>query len=232
MLASKGGTVMDYAAYVFYVNRPDFLRRSVDAFSDLRGELTVVDNSHEGIEWESTPIFRPPVPMTYSQSTNWMLKNALLRGVDFILHFHSDAFCTNPDAVRELLGHVRENRKNGKRWGCAWTFYDILWAINPVAMREIGGWDTAFPSYFTDQDVTRRLTMDRWLCENTGIEGIGHAGSTTIKSNPTWDFVNGQTFSLYREYYIRKHGGPPGEEIFIHPFNQTWMSWKDAHPQA
>lgn len=209
----------DFCAYVFYVNRPDLLKRSIAAFPDLEDELTIVDNSVDGIPFPDPRTFRPPVPLSYTQSMNWMLKDAKEKQRDFIVHFHSDTFSSNLDAVRQLLDYVRNLKAQEKRWACAWTFYDILWAINPTAAKDIGGWDTVFSAYYSDNDQRRRWTLAGWECIDTHIEGVNHEGSATIKSDPKLNFLNGQTFPLYRDYYIRKWGGEPGHEIFSKPFN-------------
>lgn len=150
---------------------------------------------------------------------NWMLADALAKKVDFILHFHSDAFSTNPEAVSQLLAKVREYRDSGRRWACAWTFYDILWAINPRAISNVGGWDIEFTSYFTDNDMRRRLGLAGWECIDTHIEGVNHEGSATINSDPQLRYLNGVTFPLRKEYYIKKWGGEPGAERFYKPFD-------------
>lgn len=214
----------DFAAYVFYVNRPDLLDRALLSFPQLCEELTIVDNSgYDGPAYEQGGIVRyyqPPVPFTYSQSINWMLKDALEREVDFILHFHSDAYSTNPNAVEELLEKVREYKAAGRQWACAWTHYDILWAINPVALKYIGGWDTVLPTYFGDNMARRKWELAGWECINTDIQGVNHEGSATINSDPMLQFMNSITFPLYSYYYQECWGGEPGHEKYDIPFNR------------
>lgn len=224
----------DFTAYVFAVNRPELLLRSIASFPQLDGYLTVVDNSSSGIlvnpeePWacKSFRIFRPPVPLSYSMSMNWMLADAMRKGVDFIIHFHSDAFSTNPNAVQELLTAVRQYKAEGRRWACAYTHYDLLWAINPAAMQDIGGWDTTFPNYFGDNDAKRRWQLAGWECIDTGIKGIDHEGSATINSDSKLKMLTGHTFELYRAIYIQKHGGGPSAESFAYPYNNPRLDWK------
>ena len=233
----------DFAAYVFYVNRPDLLRRSLDSFSELWPELTIVDNSIDGLErtdanpdlellpdgywqplsplWPSgVRVFRPPVPLTWSQSANWMLKDATEKGVDFIVHFHSDATSSNPQAVNQLLEYARRVKAEGTRWACLWTLYDVLWIVNPVAARDVGGWDTTFQSYFVDQVQKMRWKLKGWETINTGIEGITHEGSATVRSDPKLDFVNRMTFPLYEKLYRQMWAGDPGNEKYDAPFGR------------
>lgn len=204
----------DYAAYTFYVNRPELLRR---ALTSLRiTDATIVDNSGNS---ETMGTFHPPVPLTYAQSMNWMLKDAMEQEADFIIHFHSDAYSENPNAVNELLERVRAFKAAKRKWACAWTFYDILWAINPHCLHDIGGWDTNLPTYFGDQDFRRRAALAGWECIDTHIQGVNHEGSATINSDPKLKFLNGQVFPLHRQYYIQKWGGEPGREVYTKQFN-------------
>lgn len=212
----------DFAAYTFYVNRPDLLRRAVEAFPALWPELTVVDNSGYGIDTElpdSVSVFRPPVPLLYSQSMNWMLADAQRKKVDVIAHFHSDADSTNPTAAQELLDYARRDLATGLPRACWWTYYDILWAINVKALADIGGCDTHFRDYFTDQDLKRRWHLADWETHNTHIQGISHEGSATINSDTKLREINARLFTLYGAIYCAKWGGGAGEEVFIHPFN-------------
>lgn len=218
----------DFAAYTFYVNRPELLARAIDAFSDLQHDLTVVNNSGkkfveksegDGPYFVANDVFEPLVPLSYSQSMNWMLQDANAKGVDFIIHFHSDAFSTNPLAVKQLLTYARNDKANGLRRGLWWTFYDILFALNVEALNEIGGWDTNFNSYFVDQDLKRRLRLSGWECHDTHIEGISHEGSATINSDPKLKLIHSLMFPLTRLFYLAKWGGDPEKETYKQPYN-------------
>lgn len=220
---------MRFFSYVFYVNRLDLLERSIGSFSELHSKLIVIDNSISGdipVFPKDVGIYRPPVPLTYAQSMNLILSDALKNQYDAILHFHSDAYTTNPNAVQELLAFVETLVAKKRKWACAWTLYDILWAINPLALSAIGGWDTRFSDYFGDNDARRRWELAGWECLDTGIQGIHHEGSATINSDKKLQFLNSRTFPLYAELYRQKHGGSPGNESLSHPYGQEWLSWK------
>ena len=214
----------EFAAYVMYVNRPDLMNRALKSFPELWDELTIIDNSVGGIPEEvALPgrVFRPPVPLTWSQAANWMLADAERKGVDFIIHFHSDAASSSPTAIAELLDYARKVKLEGRKWGCLWTLYDVLWCINPVAVRDIGGWDTTFPDYFVDQDTRRRWNLAGWETIDTCIEGIIHEGSATIKSDERLAFINGMTFPHYAQLYRQKWAGDPGQEKYDCPFGRS-----------
>lgn len=223
----------DFAAYVFYVNRPDLLRRSIDCFSDLWDALTVVDNSGgDGTDCycpSTVERYVPPVPLSYSQSMNWMLADATEKKVDFIVHFHSDAYSTNPIAIQELLAYARQLKASEMdRWACLWTLYDVAWIVNPVAALDVGGWDTTFPDYYTDQVFKQRCKRRGWELIDTHIQGIGHdkgdgvgngqQGSATINADPKLMFLHQMTFPFYSMLYQAMYGGPPGKEQGLVPF--------------
>jgi hypothetical protein len=214
----------DFAAYVFYVNRPDLLKRAISSFRSLGESLTVVDNSLEKDEPaifnspDFASVYAPPVPFTYAQSMNWMLSDAEAKGVNYIIHFHSDAYSDNPGAADDLLKRVRALTLMRKKWACAYTHYDLLWAINPEALREIGEWDTTFPTYFGDNDARMRWKLAGWECVETNIQGVNHEGSATINSDPELQFTNSVVFPAHAELYRQKWGGNPGEETFDVPY--------------
>lgn len=223
----------DFAAYIPVVNRFDLLAQAVLSIPDLHDDLTIIDNSPNRTILStdtnscssitlppSTRIFRSSIPLTYTQSLNWALADCICRNRHFLINVHSDAVISNPAAANQLLSQVRQWHQEGRRWGIAWTHYDILAVFNPVAVRDVGGWDTTFSAYFCDNDMTRRLTIAGWECLNTGIEGVDHVGSATINSDHRLQFLNAQTFGLYRQYYVQKWGGGPGEEQFEFPFNR------------
>lgn len=218
----------EFAAYVFYVNRPDLLVRAIESFPDLQSVLTVVNNSGTELHeidalpedhyFKAADVFRPPVPLSYSQSMNWMLKDAEQKQVDFILHFHSDASSSNPAAVQELLAYARRMKEENRRWGCLWTFYDVLWCLNPLACRDVDGWDIIFPDYFCDQVMKQRWKSRGWETIDTHIQGITHEGSATINSDPELRVRHSYLFPLYSMFYQAMYGGEPGKERFSQPF--------------
>lgn len=230
--AGQAGKQRDWAAYVFVVNRPDLLKRALDCFPDLWDDCTIIDNSQDGIPvldltWPSDRpsytdfprFYRPPVPLTYSQSMNWMLADAQRKNRTLIAHFHSDTFSTNPDAVSQLLTRARADLAEGRRVCCWYTLHDLLWIINTAALADIGGCDTHFHDYFTDGDLRMRWELAGWTRVNSGVEGISHEGSATINSDPKLQFINSRTFNFYGALYAAKWGGGPGEERFTHPWN-------------
>lgn len=211
----------DFAAFVPVVNRLDLLNSVILSVPDLYEDFTVIDNSPERLVRYVGPehrIFRAPVPMTFSQTMNWEMEETARKEKKFCIHMHSDAVIPE-GAVQKLLAFVRG--LGDRKWAVVYTFYDVLAAYNPEAMKAFGGYDTNLPNYFSDNDWYRRARLAGWECIDSGIE-VGHVGSQTINSDPYLKFVNGITFPLYREYYTQKWGGGPGCETYSVPFSRSF----------
>lgn len=214
----------DFAAYIPVVNRFDLLDQAVANASDIASELTVIDNSPDGgVKGRySFPVTtaRSFVPMTFTQSMNFELEDTVRKDKKFCLHMHSDAVVP-PGAIQALLEKAREVDASGKKWGVIFTLYDIMAIYNPIAAKDVGGYDTNFSAYFSDNDYYRRLQLAGWELIESGItvgHGVDGAGSQTINSDPHLKYVNGITFPLYRAYYAAKWAGEPGKEHFDIPF--------------
>ena len=210
----------DFFVYMRVENRRDLLDNAIASISEFWPLLTVVDNSPNGMcngLPKSVTVMRPPVPLTFTQSHNWFYRDAKRRGANFILWMHTDAEALNGGHLR-LLELARQYTAEGRKWGLIWTNYDSLCALNLDMIAEVGGYDTVFPKYFCDNDHTRRMRLAGWETIDSGIE-IKHIGSQTIKSDPVLNFLNAQTFDLYRDYYVKKWGGAPDQETFTVPFN-------------
>jgi len=216
-------SVTDFHCFIPVVNRFELLNRAIQSVPELTQSMTIIDNSLGGIDYKriekpayNIQVMRPPVPLSYSQSLNWAATLCVQSGKKFLVNLHSDAYLTRPEAPSELLEFGRNCQDN---WGVIWTFYDILCLFNPKAIIDVGGYDTNFPDYFTDNDMRRRMELAGYKCIDTGIQGVHHEGSATINSDTHLKYLNGVTFPLRRSYYISKWGGEPGKEIFRSPFN-------------
>lgn len=218
----------DFSAFCPVVNRPDLLHNALAATQPFWDDLTVIDNSperwvREELRIKQLPVrvFTPPVPLSFTQSANWELEETLRRGKPFCVHFHNDAVIPE-GACEKLLDYARNVNSQKQRWGIIYTLHDVLCVYNPKVYEAIGGYDTNFAAYFSDNDYFRRMDLAGWERIVSGIEvqhGPQGHGSQTINSDPILRFLNGVTFPLYRQYYAAKWGGVVGEETFSHPFN-------------
>lgn len=209
----------DFQAYIFHVNRDDLLDKAVASIRDLWSELTVVDNSANGITHPLPYIrvYRPGVPLSATQSLNYALTDARRHGRQICITMHEDAEAIG-SAGLELLNTARLMCAQRRKWGIIFTNYDSLAAMNTEAIEDVGLWDTFFSGYYSDNDWYRRLELAGYEKINTAIQ-VNHLGSQTIRSDEKLAFMNSVTFPLYAEYYRRKWGNDPGRETFTKPFD-------------
>jgi hypothetical protein len=210
-------------------NRFDLLRNAVNSIPEFYSLLTIVDNSPDGLtgEWPCA-IFRPPVPFTFVMSHNWWFRDARSKGCKFVIWQHTDATSVDGGHLR-LLEFTRKCIENGRKWGTIFTNYDTMAAVNLDAIDDVGPYDTILDKYFCDDCLYYRMRLRGWENIQSGIH-TDHVGSQTIKSDPKLNFLNSQTFDLYKAYFIKKWGGMPGHEVYTVPFNNPIMELSDSSP--
>jgi hypothetical protein len=211
--------------FVPYVNRPDLLKRAVESvpLSD-KWQVEVINNSGKPLPEDIyAGDINPPVPLTFAQTQNWMLKLASRwiykdQAVPFYLFMHSDAEAA-PGTVEGLELMARSLTANQYKWGVIFTAYDALAAFNTAAFREVGGWDTFLEWYCSDNDMYRRLRLAGYECIDSGLP-VKHMPSQTLNADPEVARRVNLMYPCREAYYAAKWGGSPGNETFLMPFNQ------------
>jgi len=205
-----------------FVNRPDLLRRAIASVPEpYREHVFVMDSSPDGLGAEElfVSVLRPTVPLSLTQTMNWLAKRSQENNEDFFCYMHSDAEA-EPGTVEALLERVGELIASRARWGVVFTNYDTLAAYNSAAVKEVNGWDTVIQTYFCDNDFHRRVVLAGYELIETKLP-VRHneGGSRTIHSDPMKRRLHDITYPLFESYYEKKWGGRPGEEVFLKPFN-------------
>ena len=202
--------------FIPYVNRPDLLAR---AFISVPRRMTtypvVINNSGSPLAATLGEIIEPPVPLTFSQTQNWMLKLAKERRVPFYFFMHSDAEA-GPDTVQKLY-QMAMHETSQRKWGVIFTAYDALAAFNTAAMDAIGGWDTNLSWYASDCDCYRRLRLAGYPTLESGLH-VKHEPSRTLNSDSQIKRAVDLEIPFRESYYRAKWGGEPGVETFDVPW--------------
>jgi len=100
--------------------------------------------------------------------------------------------------------------------------------INKKLVEMVGEFDEGFsPAYFEDNDMHYRIKLAglKAICYPPAI--YYHYGSRT-QNDPRYPMglVDGYKFERNRMYFVDKWGGPPGQEIFLTPFNDSTKNIK------
>ena len=206
--------------FIPFVNNYGCLKEATDSLGKYRNLITLIDNSKErnlfkNLSNGNTDIIQETVitlekPMSFSETLNFVSEKA----EDAFLFMHSDTVVSE-EAYEQLVKEV-EFQKD--KWGIIFTNYDSFCAINNIAFKEVGGADTNFFQYFTDNDLYRRMNLAGYKEIKTDIQ-VKHKVSMTIKSDPEFMAQHNINFPLNEKYYIQKWGGKPNEETFTKAFN-------------
>ena len=214
---------MTIPLFVPYVNRPDLLERAVRSVQCRGVEVNIINNSDgpsigiPGVEFIQR---RPPVPLTFAQTQNWMLNIAEGDSDygEFYLFCHSDAEA-GEGTVQKLIELAQSLTNEGRKWGVIFTNYDALAVFNTAAFLEVGGWDTELCWYASDCDMYYRLKLAGYELIESGLP-VNHTPSQTLNSDPEIKRRVDLMFPFRVFYYRAKHGGDPGHETFLTPFGR------------
>jgi GT2 family glycosyltransferase len=172
-----------------------------------------------------------------SKSWNEGILSGYDAGADVVLVVNDDIYFSLGD-VEKIAGKALQNRD---RYiiSCA-GFHRRLnrslpshgyscFAINPIALERIGCFDeNFFPCYCEDQDYAYRAKLAGLHEENCADTEVFHGGSDTIYSNPGLSIQNSATQIKNVLYYMRKWGGPAGNEQFASPFGNPHLDFRIA----
>ena len=101
--------------------------------------------------------------------------------------------------------------------------------ITPETYDYIGEFDNnIYPAYFEDNDYCYRTILAGLRCARSQNAVFYHYGSRTQNSGEP--VVPSEQFEANRDYYTRKWGGVPGEEVHSRPWNDYNLSWLDNNP--
>lgn len=209
----------NYLLFIPYVNRPDLLGRALAGVGDLSARTIIIDNSDLAeLDPDGMPvkIFKPPVPLGFSQTQNLMQRMAFSAGSEFFFFLHSDAYCDKGDGEKFI---EYASSLQGKKWGVIFTLYDAFCCFNTTAVREVGPWDwRALPWYHADSDYYRRLKLAGYTHEHIDLN-VRHTPSQTRAADTSINMIVETQIKESESYYRAKWGGPPNHEIFDAPFN-------------
>lgn len=97
-------------------------------------------------------------------------------------------------------------------------------------IEDFGQFDENFnPAYFEDNDTHRRILLSEKKAYNVSNAAFYHYGSRT-QNGAEAPICKPQQFEVNRSYYVSKWGGPPGEETFEFPYNNSSMTINSWNP--
>lgn len=202
--------------YIPYVNRPDLLQKAIASVPRrMTTEPVVINNSGAPLDIRCRVVDPYPNPATFSQTQNWMMRDAQKLRVPFYFFMHSDAEAEG-DTIEQLYKMAMHECSRGK-WSVVYTNYDALAAFNTEAFDAVGGWDEGFEWYASDSDVYRRLRIAGYPTLESGLP-VKHEPSQTLNSDPEIKRKVDAMFGQRVKRYVDKWGGDIGSETFDVPW--------------
>lgn len=233
---AENGPIPVFAVPV--LNRGDLLLRCVRSIDYPVERLVIVNNGNDSsvadairtlrAEWgDRLYVSDQPTNIGVSASWNHVLKTYR---APFWVFCGSDIELA-PGDLQKIVQQVSKHPK-ACAFGNLATFYNCF-ALTDRAVRRAGYFDENFyPAYFEDNDYDYRLIrlldetrIETQMCYRHG-EG-GEQPSATLRADERLMKANAVSFPNNREYYIKKWGGPPGEERYSRPFNHPHLTVRD-----
>lgn len=199
------------------INRADLLNEALQRyFEDFKEtEILIVDNGNQQIitREKQFVIYRPEKNLGVSGSWNMIMDYADKVDATHVLMLNDDVVSGRTEHEIKML--INQNQDipffNSLQNWCSFILRVDVW-------KELGGFDeTFFPAYFEDNDWCYRMRLAGMERLNTSfLNPLVYRNSMTIAKEPSLN----NSFNNNREYYAKKWGGYPTEEIFKTPFNQ------------
>lgn len=135
--------------------------------------------NHESLKRLGVNIVQTPVLLSFAQLQNFYLSLSYTNNWPYYFWSHMDVLALGHENGFEgltpragdlgykslytlCLEELNRTLETDDRWGLRFFAYDHLTLQNPMAIEDIGGWDTLIPYYMTDCDTYTRLHMRNW----------------------------------------------------------------------
>jgi hypothetical protein len=200
---------MNYTLGILHAGNRELFKVAIASVPPFHGNIHVIDNSRE--RWLQTEpglyeVHALPVPLTFTQSMNWLQLIAKANGNDVLFWMHDDGE-VGPGVAEEFIDYVRGVWERGEKFGVIFTHYDVFCAFNMKACEAAGQWDTYFTQYWADCDYYKRL-RDAGFPEINSPFGdrIKHVASATLKHDADFHRIVDMFAPFAAGYYKLKHG--------------------------
>ena len=208
----------DYCILIPTVNRKDLLEQALWYYSTFISDVRVIvlDNGHQDIDVSGySNVFKYEMEsnLGVARSWNWLIKYAitfdyerfLILNDDIILRKSSETINGIFDKYGDTYMHIPRSFYNMS----AFMLTNHIWDT-------VGEFDPAFKKcFFEDNDYKYRVKLAGFeIRYEDELNADVYKNSQTIEKDP---LLGG--YLENREYYLKKWGGLPDNEIYKQPFN-------------
>jgi GT2 family glycosyltransferase len=198
------------------LNRADLLNEALSSyFVDFpTTEIVICDNGNQELltREEKFVVYKPGNNLDVSGSWNMLMDYAVRVDATHVLMLNDDVVLGKTEQQIRLLleAYPHYDFYNSEKNWCSF--------ILPITtFKKIGEFDqNRMPNYFNDNDYCYRMRLAGMSRLNIDfLNPVIYRNSMTIEKNPSLN----NHFMEYRQNFINKWGGEPGQEKFITPYN-------------
>lgn len=175
----------DHMLFVGCSHGPEqFASVAISSVAAANPNILLLDALPDSYDWskfawyERATILKLPFAYKFTEIMNVAFTWALMKKYEYIGFMHADSEARDHMIWDKLLNHARESKDKVGVW---YTVYDVLALFRSETIIDAGFWDESFTHYYADNDYYHRVRMAGWKCDNSGLTGINHYGSYTIK---------------------------------------------------
>jgi GT2 family glycosyltransferase len=210
---------MDICILIPTINRKDLLDEALEEYAKCYPTIDkfIVDNGKQNIKCldDNTWIFEQETNLGVAGSWNYLIKKAIEKGYEYFLILNDDVILKKD---KEWLEKII-NRGNPHDFVLCRPFYNLSsFILNKTIYDKVGDFDEGFVgSYFEDNDYMYRMRLAGCTIRyDDDLNPDIYRNSMTIQKDPLLgNYINN------REYFIKKWGGLPTEELFKIPFKNS-----------
>lgn len=200
------------------INRKDLLMEAMDWYSSniRETEIIILDNGKQGIASAvpSIKVFESNYNKGVAGSWNWLINKAIAKGHTHFLVLNDDIILKRyVSEIQQIIDRYDEMTFHRPRPFYNWSAF----ILNKTIWDKVGQFDESFVKcFFEDNDYEYRMKLAGVnINYEDGLNAQVYRNSQTIERQP---LLGG--YIENREYYIRKWGGVPNEEVYKTPFGQ------------
>lgn len=209
---------MSFCILIPTVNRKDLLMDAMYWYvSNLRDvEMIILDNGKQGIasSVDNIRVFESSSNLGVAGSWNWLIRKAIERGHTHFLVLNDDIILKRYSSeIKSIIESWDDMTFHRPRPFYNWSAF----ILSKTIWDKVGEFDTNFVKcFFEDNDYEYRMKLAGVTINyEDALNAQVYRNSQTIEKDPLLgDYV------ANREYYIKKWGGVPTEEVYKTPFGK------------
>ena len=205
---------MRFAIGIPTINRSDLLNDALKKyFVDFpNAPIYIVDNGKQDIvkRQENFKVFRFNKNLGVAKSWNFLCKKAFEK-VDNVLILNDDIYLgKNQKDIYKFIKRTSFDLVHSEQHFCSFI-------LTQQTYEKVVFDESFYPAYFEDNDFKYRLRLEKKkIVESSFLNPLVYRNSMSIMK----DRQLNNKFMDNQNYYIKKWGGLPNEEIYKTPFNK------------